>query len=50
MKLKRKKTFMLLFVLVVLIGLMFFSGAIIEIFDIELSKPARVYYEPDENK
>lgn len=50
MKLKRKKTFVFLFVLMVLIGLMFFSGAIIEIFDIELSKPARVYYEPDENK
>jgi len=50
MKLKRKKTFVFLFVLMVLIGLLFFSGVIIEIFDIKLSKPARVYYEPDENK
>ena len=50
MKLNRKKTFMFLFGLVALIGVLFFSVAAINMLDIKLNKPERVYYEPDENK
>jgi len=41
---------MFLFGLIVLIGVLFFSVAAVNVLDIKLHKPDRVYYEPDENK
>ena len=47
MKLSRKKTYIVLAILVLLLGSLFFSAMVVEVFDIQLSKPERIYYEPD---
>jgi hypothetical protein len=47
MKVRKKRFYIILFVLNLLIAFGVVSAFVINAFDIKLSKPTRVYYEPD---
>jgi len=48
MKVKKKPLYIFLFILSLMVELGVVAVTVIKVFDIELSHPAKVYYEPDE--